>query len=192
MEARMQTRRLSATLGALALLGLGTPLTARADDDTGTLVVLLDADPAAGIIGGTLRISRVWAHLVEADEPDTTTKASDWYLVDDDVQRASFAFPLGVSQELGFADLPAGIYDQVQLHATDGEVYTLTGTWPVKISWVDSSVLRFYTLYCVDEDDTTELHLSIDTDTYLRWSDKDDAYILRPNIALDDDGSCGD
>lgn len=192
MEARNNARRLSATLGALTLLGLGTPLTARADEGTGTLVVLLDADPASGIIGGTLRISKVWAHLASPDEEDADTKAGDWYLVDDDIQRLSFAFPLRITQDLGEAELPAGIYDQVQLHATDGEVYTLTGTYDVKISWVDSAVLRFYTLYCVNDDDTTALHLSIDTATYMRWSDKDHAYILRPNIVLDDDSSCSD
>ena len=192
MDTRTPARKLGAALGAMALFGLSRPLPAHAEDSTGTLVVLMDADPAAGIIGGTLRVSRVWAHLNTPDQPDDIDKASDWYMVDDDVQDVSFAFPLGITQELGSTELPTGIYDQVQLHATDGEVYTLSGTYPVKISWADSAVLHFYTLYCVNEDESTMLHLSIDTHTYLRWSETDDAYILRPNIAIYEDGSCSE
>lgn len=193
-EARMTstntTPRLATLFGAALLGGLTLSPTALADDGKGTLKVILDSDPAAGILGGTLKVSKVWAHLAEPDGDGPVTR--EWFLVDDDVSEVAFAFPLVLPSALGSTELRAGVYDDLRLHVIDGEIYTLTGSYPLMISEDDIAVLDFFLYYCVDEGDTTVLRLRVDTDQYLRWSPDDDAFILKPNLTLDDDRSCGD
>lgn len=188
MTAMNTAPRLATLLTAALLGGLGYSPVARADDGDGNLTLVLDSDPSLGITGGTLRVSKVWAHLAEPDTSGPFQPA--WVLVDDDVQEVPFAFPLDLSTTLGTARLAPGIYDEVRLRVIDGEIYTLTGSFPLMISQDDISVLNFYLYYCVDEGRTSEVHLRVDTDAYLRWSADDDAYILKPNLALDDDRSC--
>lgn len=173
-----------------ALLGVAllSPA-ARAEDGRGKLTVVLDSDPASGILGGSLVVSKVWAHITAPDGAGALTR--EWYLVDDDVREVNFAFPLVLPSALGSTTLSAGVYDDLRLHVVGGEVYTLSGTWPLMISEDDIAVLDFFVYYCVDAGDTSVVHLRVDTDEALRWSPEDEAFILKPNLTLPDDRSCG-
>ena len=182
--------RFGRLVGAALVGGAILSPAAMADAGRGTLVVVLDSDPASGILGGTLEVSKVWAHMTEADGAGQLTR--EWYLVDDDPQEVAFAFPLVLPTTLGSTRVAAGVYDNVRLHVTGGEVTTVRGSYPLLISEDDISVLDFFVYYCVDERDTSVVHLRVDTDEYLRWSPGDEAFILKPNLTLKDDRSCGD